>query len=281
MNNLTLRIITAVIGVAIIIGSIFIHPIAFTAVFMLIGILTHYEYSRTISNTTNKRSAITIYLPIVFGIFIMLSLHPEFASCRNILLPLGILFVPALMIVELYQDRQFPFQQIGMQIMGILYIPFAFALYIACSIGLADGEWFALGVLFMVWCNDTFAYFAGRWMGKHKLFERISPKKTWEGFIGGLVMSVVCGIVFYRLYPDAAFNVLYPGAEMTLFDWMGMGVVISVAGTFGDLAESMLKRSIDIKDSGSILPGHGGFLDRFDGFLLAVPCVVVYLYFVG
>jgi phosphatidate cytidylyltransferase len=133
----------------------------------------------------------------------------------------------------------------------------------------------------MVWCNDTFAYFAGRWLGRHKLFERISPKKTWEGFFGGLVMSVLCGVVLHQVYPDAMFNVLYPGAHMSLIDWMGLGVVVSVAGTFGDLAESLLKRSIDIKDSGSILPGHGGFLDRFDGFLLAVPCAVVYLYFFG
>lgn len=267
MNNLTLRIITALIGVAIIIGSIFIDPLMFTAVFALISILTHIEFIRTTTHHTHRNHYISSAFTLVAGLYILCISHPYLTHFVHDDMYWLLLIVPVLLIIELYAQRDTPFQHAALMVLGLLYIPTVFGLYIYLSLQPEDGEWFALGLLFMVWSNDTFAYFAGRWLGRRKLFERISPKKTWEGFIGGMVMTVVCGYVMSLFYPQG------PSAAA----WMGLGLVVSVAGTFGDLVESMLKRSIHIKDSGSLLPGHGGFLDRFDGFLFAVPAAVCYM----
>jgi len=118
----------------------------------------------------------------------------------------------------------------------------------------------------MLWANDTGAYLSGRSFGKHKLFERISPNKTWEGFIGGILLAVVI-----------ALNLEHYFGALSKWEWVTMAVIIGVFGTLGDLVESMLKRSLGVKDSGNILPGHGGLLDRFDGLLMAAPLVFFFL----
>lgn len=121
----------------------------------------------------------------------------------------------------------------------------------------------------MLWANDTGAYLFGVKLGKHRLFERHSPKKSWEGFIGGIFTSVLVGYIISYYFTDYAF-----------YHWLIMAFIISCFGTLGDLVESMFKRSIEIKDSGKILPGHGGLLDRFDGLLLSAPVIFVYLYLI-
>ena len=121
----------------------------------------------------------------------------------------------------------------------------------------------------MLWANDTGAYLFGMKFGKRKLFERHSPKKSWEGFFGGMFTSLIVAFVISHFF-----------VELDTLVWAGMAILISSFGTLGDLVESMLKRSLDAKDSGSFLPGHGGFLDRFDGLLIAAPVVYVYLYLV-
>lgn len=121
----------------------------------------------------------------------------------------------------------------------------------------------------MLWASDTGAYLFGRKLGSHKLFERHSPKKTWEGFFGGVLTSVLVSFIISLFFKEIPFLV-----------WGGMAVLIVSFGTLGDLVESMLKRSLDAKDSGSLLPGHGGLLDRFDGLLIAAPIVYAYLYLI-
>jgi len=265
MNNLTLRILTALFGVALITGSIFIHEWMFTAVFAGIALLTHLEYLR---NTGSNNSIFLIILYLLCGLFILAYLHPQIIWVLRY--SIGIfLIVPALLIIALFQPQEDPFDAIGKGVLGLLYIPTAFGLYLQLAITDDGSSWYALGMLCLIWSNDTFAYFVGRWLGKHKLFERISPKKTWEGFFGGVLFTLLCGFVLSRFY-----------AELTVMEWLGLALVVSIFGTFGDLVESMLKRSIHIKDSGSLLPGHGGFLDRFDAFLLAIPCSTVYLYLI-
>jgi len=145
--------------------------------------------------------------------------------------------------------------------------------------------WYALALFSFVWVNDTFAYLVGIKFGKHKLFERISPKKTWEGFFGGLVFAIIAGLAFSYFLPcgDAlktAGSCVMFNSTM-LFKWVGMAVVVVVAGTFGDLFESYLKRSLNVKDSGTILPGHGGLLDRLDSILFAAPAAMIYLLLLG
>jgi phosphatidate cytidylyltransferase len=127
-----------------------------------------------------------------------------------------------------------------------------------------------LSIFIFLWCSDSGAYFVGSAIGRHRLFERISPKKSWEGSIGGGVLALVAAYVLSLFYPT-----------LGAIEWMGMAAVVVVTGTWGDLIESCMKREMGIKDSGNILPGHGGILDRFDSAILAIPSVVVYLYILG
>jgi phosphatidate cytidylyltransferase len=271
MNNLVLRIVTGLVGAGVILGSIFINEWAFIAIFSCISIATHYEYMRTIGNLTIKQPSFELPFAITAGILFLLIQNNQFFDSEIIQLLSGfnVIILATFFIAELFYNREHPFQHIGLNILGIFYIPVAFGSYI--SYGLSnDGTvetWFAVGLLFMVWFNDSFAYFAGRFFGKTKLFERISPKKTWEGFWGGMLMTIVCGVIM-SLWFD----------ELSMLHWMIWAIVVSLSATVGDLAESLLKRSIQIKDSGSILPGHGGFLDRFDGFVFAVPFSIAYLW---
>ncbi|HMX05466.1 MAG TPA: phosphatidate cytidylyltransferase, partial [Chitinophagales bacterium] len=207
MNNLVLRIITALVGVVIIIGSIFVDRTAFYAVFMLIGFLTHLEYVRTTSATPARGKWIVMGLPLAFGIMIM-TLQTGIINGllynyiqNDVLIELLLLIIPITLIVELYLKREFPFQQVGLTVLGLLYVVFPFGLYMNYGAGNFQ-QAFALGLLCLVWSNDTFAYFAGRLFGKNKLFESISPKKTWEGFIGGLLCTMACGFVLSRFYPE-------------------------------------------------------------------------------
>lgn len=164
-------------------------------------------------------------------------------------------------IVELFRGSKTPGQIIGTYLLGVFYVsvPVMFLFWIATPDALYKPNR-VLGLLWLVWTNDTLAYLIGSQVGKHKLFERISPKKTWEGTLGGILgtIAMAWGLSLYV-------------TDFNPAQWLALGVVVSIFGTLGDLAESMLKRSAGVKDSGSLLPGHGGFLDRFDAFLFMLP----------
>jgi phosphatidate cytidylyltransferase len=156
-----------------------------------------------------------------------------------------------------------------------LYVALPFSLLpLLSTAGAPEGEtyyWlFPLSIFIFIWCNDSGAYCIGCLIGRHKMFERISPKKTWEGFFGGVAVAVGASVVMSNFF-----------TVMNVWQWIGMAVVIVIAGTLGDLIESSMKREMGIKDSGNFLPGHGGLLDRFDSTLLAVPSVIAYLTFLG
>ncbi len=170
-------------------------------------------------------------------------------------------------ILELFLHPERPFDNVGRYLLGMAYlgIPFCLLVYLSMPLGefFTNGDyspWRVFGLLALVWTNDTMAYLIGSTLGKRKLLERISPKKTWEGFIGGGICTALLawGVSGYL---DA----------FTPTQWVGLAVVATIFGTLGDLVESMLKRSVGIKDSGSLLPGHGGLLDRFDAFIFAIP----------
>jgi phosphatidate cytidylyltransferase len=170
--------------------------------------------------------------------------------------------------IKLYKKfERKPFTNIAFTFLGIFYVavPFAILNVVVYEEGNYNYE-IILGSLLILWASDTGAYFAGTRFGKRKLFERISPKKSWEGFVGGAVLALIF-----------VFGLSLFLHSLTVEQWLIVGIIIIVGGTFGDLIESLLKRSIEIKDSGDSLPGHGGFLDRFDGLLISAPFIAAYL----
>lgn len=183
------------------------------------------------------------------------------ANYLYVLAPIIALIYP----IELYKREAAPFTNIAYTLLGIAYagIPFTLLHLIAFAQGTYQYE-IVLGILLVIWANDTGAYIVGGRLGKRKLFQRISPQKSWEGFLGGTFLALIVsyGVAYY-------FSILHQGI------WLGIGGIIAIAGTYGDLVESMFKRSLQLKDSGEALPGHGGFLDRFDSFLLAIPFILV------
>ncbi len=175
-----------------------------------------------------------------------------------------------LFIAELYSKKENPVQSLAYSVLGQLYIvlPFSLTNYIAFNYS-PDNTYhyaFLLALFVMIWVNDSFAYVFGVTLGKHRLFERISPKKSWEGFIGGAACTLLSSLVFAHFFK-----------ELSMPEWIGFAAVTVIFGTFGDLIESLIKRTLKIKDSGNILPGHGGILDRFDSMIFAIPALVVYI----
>ncbi|MBQ8471128.1 MAG: phosphatidate cytidylyltransferase [Alistipes sp.] len=181
-----------------------------------------------------------------------------------------LLLVPLMFICELYRKQTNPAANIGATLMGVCYValPLSLTLYLPIIGSEAWNPWVLIAYICIVWSNDVFAYLVGMAIGRRRLFERLSPKKSWEGFFGGLAGAVVAGVVVAHLM------------HHDYITWGVLAVVVAVTAVFGDLAESMFKRAADVKDSGALIPGHGGVLDRFDALLLSAPFVFVYMLFV-
>lgn len=265
-NNLTQRIIAGLLGSAGIITAVCYSDWTYFLVFFIICLFTLLEFYKlaTFDGITPERTIGTAGGILVFALsfFVEKGLLP--AALYVVVFPL----LALVYIVKLYKkNERKPFTNIAFTFLGILYIatPFALLNIAAFRHGTYNFE-IIFGCLFILWASDTGAYFAGTFLGKTKLFQRISPKKSWEGFAGGALLALIF-----------AFGIAYFFHTLTLVQWIIVGVIIIVGGTFGDLVESLLKRSIEIKDSGSSIPGHGGFLDRFDGLLIAAPFIAAYL----
>ena len=237
----------------------------FSAFFILLSACCLNEFYRIIADENGKPGRFLGLLlgVLTFGLFVACSLGE--------LTPDYLLFtaslIAAVFIAPLYQKQNKPFISVAYTLLGIVYVilPFVSFFSLAFITDVYDYR-FPLGFMLILWGNDTGAYLIGRFFGKHRLFERISPKKTWEGLIGGVLLALITSQVFAHYFPVLA-----------AWQWGGVALVVSVFGTYGDLVESMLKRSQQVKDSGAILPGHGGLLDRFDGLLLAAPAVLAFL----
>lgn len=268
MNNLTQRIITAIIGAAFVIAAILYSEWTFILLLSLIVVLGLLEfYGLFKSDGKSPQKLIGIVLGILpFAVPLLQSL----TGIAINLLPFILILPSFIFIRELYSKHEQPFVNVAVTLLGVIYIALPFFLFYLISFQGSDNSVYhpetILGFLFILWASDTGAYFAGRFLGKHKLFERVSPKKTWEGVVGAIVLA---GLTAYF---TAGF-----ATNLNLMNWMIIAGIIVLTGTLGDLVESLFKRSIKIKDSGSLLPGHGGILDRFDGLFLAAPFVFFYL----
>jgi len=263
------RAITGFIFAAVVLALILINGYTFSALFIILTTLCTIEFYKLVKAGDVKPQRISGLL-LVFSMIIPLIIHFLFDKTISNLL-FCVPFFILVIITELYRNHINPFHNIAYTIFGVVYaaIPFCFFYALAFSEGLYSFH-YPLGFILMLWSSDTGAYLFGITLGKNRLFERHSPKKSWEGFAGGLLCSMLTAFILSVYF-----------TELPLIHWMIIGAIIASAGTLGDLSESMLKRSLSTKDSGSFLPGHGGFLDRFDGLLLAAPLVFVYLHLIS
>lgn len=273
-SNLLQRTITGVLFIAVLIGSILYHPISFGALFVIISMLTIYEFGQVVNNHS-ENICINKTITMLGGAYMFLSFMGFCmdATDAKVFIPYLLLLL-YLMISELYLKREQPILNWAYAMLSQLYIALPFALLNLLAFHndpafniVSYNPVLPLSIFIFIWLNDTGAYCIGSLLGKHRLFERISPKKSWEGSIGGGIVAIASAFVFAHFFP-----------LMSTFAWIGLALVVVVFGTWGDLTESLLKRQLHVKDSGKILPGHGGMLDRFDSALMAIPAAVVYLY---
>ena len=276
MRNLIVRTISGVVLLGIVLGAAFGGKFAFGAFLLLIVVVGMWEFYN-IAAATGASPHRTLGLAagivlFVTSFFIFDGFISDMRSADSVdMLIGGILYfsvlIPLCFVVELFYDSETPLRNVATTLMGIFYVAYPMALMLFIPI-LITGEWQPesfLFYLFIVWGNDVFAYLVGIAFGKHKMAPRISPKKSWEGLAGGVAGAMAMGAI-------GSFVVGGP-----LGMWLGLAAVVAITSVFGDLVESMFKREADIKDSGRIMPGHGGILDRFDALLISSPFAFVYL----
>lgn len=274
MQGLLKRGSTAIIFVLVMVVGLFGGRYSFVLLFAIITGLCLWEYLSMVLVRDTRRDRIRKVVGLIMGIIpVILSALTKLGFVNDpesFVILASLLFSPFIFmafVYELFTKSEAPFENIGFIVLGIIYIgvPFALLDFIAF-----DGEHFyaktVFGILVLTWMNDTGAYLVGSRWGKTPLLPRVSPKKTWEGSIGGVVITFLAAIVLY-----STLN------ELSLLDWLILALIVSIFASLGDLVESMLKRSVNIKDSGTLLPGHGGLLDRFDGFIFCLPFVAAYL----
>ena len=275
MKNLWVRSVSGAVLVVVVLGAILWSKWSFAALLMAILLGGEWEFYRMAQKAGYAPQKILGFVAgaiILIVAFILMWMFDRGSSVSShyLMLAFGLilyimLLLPTMFICELYRKSPTPIANIGSTLMGIVYVAMPLALLFFIPLLLGRGvwnPWALIFYIFIIWANDVCAYLVGMSIGKHRLFQRISPKKSWEGFIGGLVGAMAMG------YVASTFM------EGTHAIWIGMALIAAITGVFGDLVESLLKRSVDVKDS-----GHGGWLDRFDALLLSIPFVFIYLVF--
>jgi phosphatidate cytidylyltransferase len=270
MNNLLQRLITGLVAGSVAIAAVFWSAYGLWLFCLIVSVLGLYEFLGLRERPVSYRWAAVLGGSAVWAGVLLLLILDQWADKQALLWQALPLLLPLLSLFLLFQEKEKnPLSEVGAFAMGFWYCFLPMLLLFA--LGLSSGEYdfrIPLGILILTWGLDVGSYFSGRALGRRPLFPRISPKKTWEGSIGG---GLVClGLAW-------AFSTMPFTSDQITFDWLIVGGIIAVFSQLGDLVESMYKRSIAIKDSGSILPGHGGFLDRFDGTYFSIP--IIFLYF--
>jgi phosphatidate cytidylyltransferase len=267
MNNFWQRLLTGALLIFAIVVSLLSGFFFFSTLFFIFSMIGLYEFYRMATPKDKKRD---YFSPMFAGA--LLYIICALTASKVIPFPWLEFMIPVaayFFMIELYKNRENPFQEIGLTVLGLVYIalPFSLLNYMAFQPNDSYNYELVLGCFIFLWVSDSGAYLVGRRFGKHKLFERISPGKTIEGSAGGILLALavsyfVVGSLFKSLSPR---------------DWVVVSAIVSISGIYGDLIESLLKRSVDRKDSGSLLPGHGGILDRFDSLILSAPLVYAYI----
>lgn len=276
MKTFITRTTTALIFGAVMISGLLYSEQSFFFLFLLInagclweyfGLIRGFQDYHKINNTVYRIIGVSI------GTLIYCALAVFAAGNMSVIYLFDIfplLFL--ILVLEIYSLSEKAIVNAALNILGLLYISIPFGLlHFFTIINYNSASWLEhvkvpMAILFFIWANDSFAYIGGSLIGKRKLFPSLSPKKSWEGFIIGIIGSVTISIIAYQYI-----------SYITLVDWIVIAILVSVTGTIGDLFESMIKRNLKIKDSGNLLPGHGGLLDRFDAFIFCIPFVYAYL----
>jgi len=275
MNNFIVRTITSVFFVATLVVS-FMNPIAMVFLFAIVTGMTIWEFAGLV----NERPYVQVnrFISTVAGVYFFLAMAGHCSgkvTSDTVFIPYLITII-YLLVAELYVKEKDPINDWAYTMLAQLYIALPFSMINVLAFPYAGGysPVLPLSVFVFLWLNDAGAYCIGSLLGRHKLFPRVSPGKSWEGSIGGAVL-VICGaaLIWHLLGVHAPAE-----SNLSLLQWTGLGLTVVVFGTWGDLVESLFKRTLGVKDSGNVLPGHGGMLDRFDSTLLAMPATVVYLF---
>ncbi|MBQ0057465.1 MAG: phosphatidate cytidylyltransferase [Bacteroidales bacterium] len=291
--SLLYRTLTGIVIVGAIITCILCGPYSFLALFSLLIFGVLYEFYNLIN--VSREVHITRWMHslggvIMFVCFFIQATH--ISELGNYIFIFDLIYLMAMFISRLYSKQQNPLRELAYIILGQIYIALPLSLLnsiafhsIVVPVGNIYDDYnpiLLLALFFFLWINDTGAFLTGVLFGRHRLFERVSPKKSWEGFFGGMIFNALLGLAFYQASFWGFFGQdLHELTHYSRLDWVGLGVMISIFGTFGDLVESFVKRGVGVKDSGHILPGHGGLWDRFDSLLLATPAMFIYIVLIG
>ena len=286
LKNFIVRTLSGAVLLLVILGAMWVGYYGYLTLLLFITVAGTWEfYSLAKAKGYEPQRSLGVAMATLFYVAAaMISIMAvdgvkQFADNDTITLLVAILaiviilFVAVVFVAEIFRNRTTPIANISTTIAGVGYValPMALMTVMPMLIG-GNGDWRAiyfLFYLFLVWGNDIFAYLAGVTMGRHKMCERLSPKKSWEGFVGGVLGLLAVGAVGAAVL-DKSYVV-----------WMGLALIVSLSSVVGDLVESMFKRDAGVKDSGNIIPGHGGILDRFDAFIISVPFAFVYILIVA
>lgn len=259
------RAISGIFFVAVVVGATIFSRYSFFAVFLLLMVVCMSEFYRLILKI---KSCPQTLLGIIIGTVIFCWCYAFTTGIVEAFTGyIMVALVMAVFIIELFRAKQKPIHNIAFTLLGIVYVavPFSLLNFVVINDDAYSAQ-YLLAMLFMVWGNDTGAYIFGVSMGKHKLFPRISPKKSWEGFIGGVIFTAIVAYLLSLVY-----------TKTSLTHWLFLGAVACVFAVLGDLVESMFKRAVGVKDSGKFMPGHGGALDRFDALIMVIPAYYIFL----
>lgn len=269
IKSLAVRTITGIAYAGIIIAGILCSNYSFAILFGIFTAMASAEFYRLVDGLTHAPRG-TKYVDIAGSVLLFITLYiyaaQDFDMSGIITIPYLVYFLVRF-IMQLYDKVERPLEGWAYSFLGQIYVALPFAM---CNIlYFRFSPLILLSLFVFIWLNDTGAYLVGCTIGKHRLFERISPKKSWEGFWGGLIVAALAAYIASRYF-----------FILNTWQWIGLALTCSIFGTWGDLCESLIKRSLNVKDSGNILPGHGGWLDRFDSLLLAAPAAILYLFVV-
>ncbi|MCI6504390.1 MAG: phosphatidate cytidylyltransferase [Prevotella sp.] len=283
MKNFIIRAITGILFV-IVLSASFLSPLTMTALFAIITGMTIWEFTGLVNNKEGVQ--VNRFICTAAGVFFFFAVtgYCSDITTSNVFIPY-LITVIYLFISGLFTKNTDPVNDWAYSMMSQMYIALPLSCISVLSfISIPSGyivynALLPFSIFVFLWMNDTGAYLTGSLIGKHKLFPRVSPGKSWEGSVGGTIIVLAVAILIAWIDQNALLASLgVPDSGLTTWEWMGLGAVVVVFGTLGDLVESLFKRTLSVKDSGRILPGHGGMMDRFDSSLMAIPASVVYLY---